>query len=1622
VSQIRVELQLEDRSFVTGVMRAGQSLRDFKSELARTNPHFARLQQQGNATVLSFRQQEEATRSFGQRLRDVSIIAGGAVLAFRALTGASNGILGGVIRINAEMERLRYQLAGMSTAADPMAEATAQVRELQTLASETPFSLNEIANSFVKLNAAGLNPTVRTMRTLTDAMAAFGASDISLHRVTIALAQMQGKGVLSMEELRQQLGEHMPSALSMFARSMNMTVGEMVKLISMGVVESSSAIQGFLGEVERSYAGTGRFMMQTFSGQMARIRTEFTRLVTGETGNGEMGSAFDMLKEKMGDLADFLAGADAAAFFDTVGRGLQQLMTMMESLTGTIVRMRDFFSEWGTVIAYALGGSVALKVISAFGAKLLTLRVAWEAVAAASRRARRDMIHATTMQSLSSSVAPMAASLAAQRAAQNATLTAMTSASVAAGSAAAASAGNFARATASMGGMAAAGLRFAGILGPIGLMVGGISLIAIEIGRSIGLWGQNANEANQALQQTVELERQALLNARSVEAQRLQNQIIALQDQLNQEQFDSGDPNRTNPVIQAQIDQIQSQLNGFNAESERIVSQFLDQATERQVQEAQQAIAEATRGISRAYHQQMIAMDAEYREALETAESRGVSVRQVQAEFRIRRNEARIQRQIQLIAAYNEKIENFSAIPENEISLEAVSRLIEIRRGLEEEMEQWSPDDFVANLLTGVETEEKKTERLVRTLERARERVVDLQAEISGASGEFATLMYRIERGDFGNFETATEEIVRMRDMLIESTLAAEVLDGAMKGINSTNAELRRINENNMRELLRIRAIRDGVNPANAFEFYEWQRQDPANRGLEGLGDPSQLIDEALASVTRGVDLTRTSLVNLGGTIRDDAFGGESTRRINVIESALTNVRNIANEIREVMTGGLGLSNIFSILPGLAGIATGAAANGAGAPAPAYGPPIEGDAWLRHVNQGRGRPHPISQQLAQAMSFLREMGIVMEVFSGGQDPHNRPEGAGPRHDHGNAADVMFYRNGRQLNWQNQEDIPTYQEIVRRARAAGVTGFGAGPGYMTPGSMHIGYGTPAVWGRSRRSDTAPAWLVEAFNQAAPQLAAPLRASLETALDTAHAEERAEFERGRQINEAVRTEGPLAELAQLERELQARLSAQRAGSQDERMGTNERQVRERIANREFGTASQEDLDRVLALAIQADEHLRNVQERTRDLGRLETNNERLEDERREVETRRLDALARARDPNHRAQSSEMRRLLELEREQLAIAERLYGLNTPEYQREATRLAQQRAGLMTAEAAEALVELADAARDSERSVITEQRILRQREFEERLAELAALRDRAIADGALVAEANMLYERAVAAERARLREENKTELQRTLDEMAKYAENINRSTADWAKGLGNAIYESFSDPDAFKNLANTIRESIARSLADAAAAAILRPFENLIAGDGTPGSGIGGIFERLINNLMGSFTQTVQSAAANVVQGATGTQGGGFVGLISKILGKGKGVGVAHTGGIVGSRNLATRTTAAANFIGAPKFHTGGIVGERRFAGLSPTEVPIIAKRGEGVFTEEQMKYLGGTVNNRSISINAPVTVNANGGTPEQNADLARQMSEQMDRTMRGIVNQEIMRQMRPGGMLRG
>lgn len=162
--------------------------------------------------------------------------------------------------------------------------------------------------------------------------------------------------------------------------------------------------------------------------------------------------------------------------------------------------------------------------------------------------------------------------------------------------------------------------------------------------------------------------------------------------------------------------------------------------------------------------------------------------------------------------------------------------------------------------------------------------------------------------------------------------------------------------------------------------------------------------------------------------------------------------------------------------------------------------------YIRYANQNATRNQPLDEELIKKLAYLEKMGVTAEVFSGGQPGKDEggPRVGSERHDHGGAGDMFFYKDGRKLDWNNPDDLPVFQEIVRVGKQNGITGFGAGDGYMQPGSMHVGGGNAGVWGKDGSGKNAAPWLADAYNGAQSPKVDPVAEVVAAAPPTASAE--------------------------------------------------------------------------------------------------------------------------------------------------------------------------------------------------------------------------------------------------------------------------------------------------------------------------------------------------------------------------------------------------------------------------------------------------------------------------------------------------------------------------------------
>jgi tape measure domain-containing protein len=279
-----------------------------------------------------------------QRFRDLVVILGQARSAFLTLKDVSVGWLGAIFKQAGDLERLTVLMEGLSNATTKLGkqqDAANNLSALYKIARQSGFAVQELTDSFVKIKSGGIDPLNGSLHGLVDAVAAFGGNSETLHRASIAIQQMAGKGVVSMEELRQQLGEAVPSAIQLMADALGQSIPELVKQISKGTVAAKPALAAMFAEMERVYRGSGKRLADTLFGQMAQIRTNFAQLAADFTGMDTPGGGFfKTVVDKLKEMNAAMRSDEARAFLQSVGQGVSNVASALMSVIEWVVRFR----------------------------------------------------------------------------------------------------------------------------------------------------------------------------------------------------------------------------------------------------------------------------------------------------------------------------------------------------------------------------------------------------------------------------------------------------------------------------------------------------------------------------------------------------------------------------------------------------------------------------------------------------------------------------------------------------------------------------------------------------------------------------------------------------------------------------------------------------------------------------------------------------------------------------------------------------------------------------------------------------------------------------------------------------------------------------------------------------------------------------------------------------------------------------------------------------------------------------------------------------------------------------------------------------------------------------------
>jgi tape measure domain-containing protein len=205
------------------------------------------------------------------------------VLTFAAALGAGGLGLSELISrfkdVARETNRVITTLKNVSNGTKGFAE---NLYFIKGLADKYGLAVNTLIGNFSKFTASATHANMpmeqqrKVFESLSRASSAFALSAQETDGVFLALSQMMGKGKISSEELRKQMGEKLPIAMQAMAKAAGVSMGGLEKLLKQGKLVSSEIIPKFADALNEMIPNVDTDNLET---SLNRLSNAFGKIV-----------------------------------------------------------------------------------------------------------------------------------------------------------------------------------------------------------------------------------------------------------------------------------------------------------------------------------------------------------------------------------------------------------------------------------------------------------------------------------------------------------------------------------------------------------------------------------------------------------------------------------------------------------------------------------------------------------------------------------------------------------------------------------------------------------------------------------------------------------------------------------------------------------------------------------------------------------------------------------------------------------------------------------------------------------------------------------------------------------------------------------------------------------------------------------------------------------------------------------------------------------------------------------------------------------------------------------------------------------------------------------------------
>lgn len=305
--------------------QAARTLKDLIASEKASNREIKRAQREFDLLDAKVRKADRATNDFRRNVGNYSSAFGKASLALRNFVGVL-GIYSGFEVARQVFEQVKA-LNGLNLALQQVTETSQAYNEAQQfisdLAEEAGADVFELTSAYTKFLASAktttltLEQTNNIFRQTAKAAGVLGLSTEDTNGAFRALEQILSKGKVQAEEIRGQLGERLPGAFQILAKSMGLTTAELSKQLELGNVLSDEVLPGFADELERTYNLGLVDRVETLAASQTRLGNAWKEFLANvEGGEGTISRVFKGI---------FDAVTNAVKFFDDLNKTPEEI-------------------------------------------------------------------------------------------------------------------------------------------------------------------------------------------------------------------------------------------------------------------------------------------------------------------------------------------------------------------------------------------------------------------------------------------------------------------------------------------------------------------------------------------------------------------------------------------------------------------------------------------------------------------------------------------------------------------------------------------------------------------------------------------------------------------------------------------------------------------------------------------------------------------------------------------------------------------------------------------------------------------------------------------------------------------------------------------------------------------------------------------------------------------------------------------------------------------------------------------------------------------------------------------------------------------------------------------------